>query len=265
MLEEKTFQTQSGTLNYAEGPASGRPPVLLLHGIQTNWTSFMPLISMLGLRWHIFALDFRGHGKSSWVTGQYRIENYAQDVVEFIESAMPEPPAIFGESLGGMVGIMVAAENPDSVRALIVGDSLLYREAVDQYLENFEGASERQELIRSISDIDEMAGALEQHFAAQQGAFQRYAAKCFTKLDPDIQNREVGEKYDCEVLLPKITCPTLLLQSALLSDDDVERALGQLSKGYAVRFPDMGHLLHLEPQGYEVVNTVSLFLESLDT
>ena len=262
MLEEKTFQTQSGTLNYVEGPASG-PPVLLLHGIQANWNSFMPLISILGLRWHMFAMDFRGHGKSSWVTGQYRIEDFAQDVVEFIEAALPEPPVIFGESLGGMVGIMAAAENPGSVRALIVGDSLLYREAVDEYLQNFKGAAETQELIRSISDIDEMAEALKDQFSVYQGALLRCAGKWFTRLDPDVQNREVGDKYDCAALLPKIACPTLLLQSVLISDDDVERALAQLQKGYAVKFPDMGHLLHLEPQGYQVVNAVGLFLESL--
>ena len=262
MVKEKTFQTRSGTLNYVEGPASG-PPVLLLHGIQGSWNHFMPLISVLGMRWHIFAMDFRGHGKSSWVTGQYRIEDFAQDVVEFIEAALPEPPAIYGESLGGMVGIMVAAENPGSVRALIVGDSLLYREVVDEYLQNFKGAAERQELIRSISDIDEMAEALKEQFGVYQGALLRCAGKWFTRLDPDVQNRVVGDKYDCATLLPKISCPTLLLQAALISDDDVERALNQLKRGYAVKFPDMGHLLHLEPEGYQVVNAVSLFLESL--
>jgi hypothetical protein len=51
MFVEKTFQTESGTLNYAEGPNSG-PPLVLIHGITSNWTQFIPLMATLSQRWH---------------------------------------------------------------------------------------------------------------------------------------------------------------------------------------------------------------------
>ena len=260
MFQEKIVDLDSVKLNYAEGPASG-PPVVFLHGIQGNWNSLMPLISMLGLRWHVFAVDFRGHGKSSWTTGNYKIEDYTEDIVAFLTEIVPEKPAIYGASLGGMVGIMVAALNPQITKALIVGDSLLYKESVHKYLTAFEGAQEREELIRTISDVDEMAEAMAERGIFQE-KYQRYFAKCFTSIDPDIQKREVGQQYDCEGLLPKIACPTLLLQSALISDEDAAKAMDQLSKGYLVKFPDMSHMLQLDPRGYEVVNEISLFLES---
>ena len=68
MLKEQPFDTGRVTINYAEGPASG-PPLVLLHGIISRWQYFLPIIPNLSIRWHIYALDFRGHGKSGRVPG----------------------------------------------------------------------------------------------------------------------------------------------------------------------------------------------------
>jgi pimeloyl-ACP methyl ester carboxylesterase len=62
MLVEKLFDTGEVKLNYAEGPENG-PPLVLLHGWTDRWHDFLPIIPTLILRWKIYALDFRGHGK----------------------------------------------------------------------------------------------------------------------------------------------------------------------------------------------------------
>ncbi|NKB72184.1 MAG: alpha/beta fold hydrolase [Candidatus Latescibacteria bacterium] len=262
MIVEKSFQTESGTLNYAEGSNSG-PPLVLLHGITADWNSFMPLFATLSQRWHIYAPDFRGHGKSSSVPGQYRLVDYAEDITQFIRSTFDKPPAIFGHSLGGMVGILVAAHHPELARALIVGDSLLYKETLSEFQPN--SIEEQQNIIRSISSVDEMAEAISTREPTQSGAWHRYVANSYTNLDADILELfcDFGEEYDCASLFPKIICPVLLLQSALLTDEDVEKAIAQLSKGYFAKFDGMGHELHLEPGGYQVVTEICLFLESL--
>ena len=108
MLKQKSFETGHGTLNYVEGPASG-PPIVLLHGITGNWDNFAPIISTLVLKWHVYAVDFRGHGESSHVPGQYQLKHYAEDITRFLESKFTESPVIYGHSLGGMVGILIAA------------------------------------------------------------------------------------------------------------------------------------------------------------
>ncbi|MFY9662418.1 MAG: alpha/beta fold hydrolase, partial [Terriglobales bacterium] len=73
-LVERTFDIGEGQLavrlNYAEGPAAG-PPLVLLHGLGRRWQVFLPLIPALSMRWHIFAVDLRGHGKSSRVSRGY--------------------------------------------------------------------------------------------------------------------------------------------------------------------------------------------------
>ena len=86
-----------------------------------------------GLHWHVHALDLRGHGLSARVPSQYRLVDYADDVMQFIEARFDAGPVVYGASLGGMIGILVAARHPERVRALIVGDSLLYGEAIADF------------------------------------------------------------------------------------------------------------------------------------
>jgi pimeloyl-ACP methyl ester carboxylesterase len=63
MLVEKFFDTGEVVLNYAEGPDNGHP-LLLLHGWTDRWQDVLPIIPTLSMKWHIYALNFRGHGKS---------------------------------------------------------------------------------------------------------------------------------------------------------------------------------------------------------
>ncbi len=68
MLTEHTFNTGVVTINYAEVGLSGQP-LVLLHGGSARWQSSLPIIPELSQRWHVFALDLRGHGKLGRVAG----------------------------------------------------------------------------------------------------------------------------------------------------------------------------------------------------
>ena len=110
-----------------------------------------------------------------------------------------------------------------------------------------------------------MAAITKQLCPNGSGAFHRWLGHTFTQLDPDTYDGifSPNEEYDGATLLPQIQCPVLLLQSALMPDEDVKRALKQLKEGYVARFDGITHELHLDPQGYQVVNEICLFLESL--
>ena len=122
MLQEKIFNTGMVSLNYAEGQSKG-PPLVLLHGIPGRWQEFLPLLPALSMRWHIYALDLRGHGKSGQVPGQYLPEDYTVDVVAFLQEQVQEAAVLFGNSAGGMATLAAAAQLPQKVRALVIGDS----------------------------------------------------------------------------------------------------------------------------------------------
>lgn len=106
MLAEHSFYTGVVTLNYAEGEAEG-PPLVLLHGGSARWQSNLPLISELSRHWRIYAPDLRGHGKSGYVPGAYRLKNYVSDIAAFLQQVVEVPAVLFGHSLGGHVAILV--------------------------------------------------------------------------------------------------------------------------------------------------------------
>src|SRR3990167_8353385 len=100
-MNEFTYQSSLVNLNYFEGPDNGAP-LLLLHGNSNRWQSFKPIIPELINNFHVYALDFRGHGKSGRTPGYYKLQDHLQDVSSFIKEHIKKPVILFGHSLGGM-------------------------------------------------------------------------------------------------------------------------------------------------------------------
>ena len=293
MLKEGTFNADGVMINFVEGPPFG-PPLVLLHGGGDRWQHFLPIIPSLVMRWHIYALDLRGHGKSGCVPGQYRPEHYVGDIIAFLESQLAERMILFGHSLSGWIVLLVAAEMENRVQALILGDPPLYME---RFLA-IEGSEERIELwraMRGLADsglsVPELASGLADLPVSvlSQDAPMRYGdlpgidtahlrgwAKTLSQVDPDVvqyhaEGRldEYVRKVDLYSALQRMTCPVLLLQGdpsqgGVVSDSDAEYALSLLSDGLHVRLEGSGHDLGLDAwQVAPLLRALMNFLESL--
>jgi hypothetical protein len=75
MLTERSFDTGELVLNVAESKAAGSP-LVMPHGSTLHWQSFGALILTLEQRWHIYACDLRGHGKSGRAKAGYLYDGY---------------------------------------------------------------------------------------------------------------------------------------------------------------------------------------------
>jgi pimeloyl-ACP methyl ester carboxylesterase len=107
-LREQRFHTGTVELNYAEGPASGEA-LLYLHGGDGRWQEGRALLEELASAFQVYGLDLRGHGLSGRVPGAYRLQDYVPDVATFLEQVVTRPTVVIGHSMGGHVGIMLAA------------------------------------------------------------------------------------------------------------------------------------------------------------
>jgi len=108
----------------AVGDPAG-PPVLLFHGGGQTRHAWGTTLQVLGSRgWRAYSIDLRGHGESAWDDdGDYTLDAFSADI-RAIASAMPEPPAIVGASLGGVASMAAIAETagPPVASALVLVD-----------------------------------------------------------------------------------------------------------------------------------------------
>jgi pimeloyl-ACP methyl ester carboxylesterase len=95
------------------------PRIVLLHGFTDSWRSFEALFAPLGAKFHLFALDQRGHGASE-TADSYAIGDFADDAIAFIESVSGASVHLIGHSLGTIVAQRVAERRPDLLASLIL-------------------------------------------------------------------------------------------------------------------------------------------------
>ena len=106
------------TITVHEWGEAGSPPLVCLHGVTSHGRHFRPLAERLADRYHVVALDQRGHGNSTW-DPPWNLEQYVDDA---LGSAPDEPCTWLGHSFGGRIAFEVAAARPDRVERLVLLD-----------------------------------------------------------------------------------------------------------------------------------------------
>jgi len=273
MLVEKQFDTSEVVLNYAEGPNNG-PPLVLFPGATRRWQSHMlPIILPFSFRWHVYAVDYRGHGRSGTTPMKYRMTDYTRDAVAFINH-LEEPAAIFGHSLGGMICPGVAAGAPDKVRATILGDPPVTNKSmrawftpdmVDTWNRNL------MELTKSNLTIWEMAERLGDGSVTPSDLEYARTLKSLDPTMPEISNRsdEFFSGYDADELVKQIQCPVLLIQGnpelfSAMTDEDVTYVKKHVSRVVHVCLEDNDHGLGLGNWKTEqLLSSMHHFLEAI--
>ncbi len=103
----------------------GGRPLVLLHGLSADSTSWAPVIDRVGSTWRTYTLDFRGHGRSARTPGAYRLDDYLTDVDRLLQ-VIGEPAVVVGHSLGAIVAAALAQDGHPQVAAVFLEDPPLY-------------------------------------------------------------------------------------------------------------------------------------------
>jgi lipase len=98
------------------------PRVVCLHGVTGHGRRFRKLAEeRLAERFHVLALDMRGHGLSGW-DEPWTLETQLEDILETVT----EPGAWVGHSLGGRLTMEVTATRPDLVERAVLLDPAIW-------------------------------------------------------------------------------------------------------------------------------------------
>ena len=242
-------------LHFLESGRAGAPVLCFLHGGAAHAHWFDKVTPVLADRFHVIALDQRGHGESQWAEPPaYGTEDFTADLLELMDRLGWRRMAVIGHSMGGHNAMGFAAWHPERVSAAVIIDSrpALPPERLDRMRArgrrppwlhpSVEHAVQSFRLLPPDTTADPalLAHLAREGLAARDGGFKyRFDPACYGSRKP----------VDTWPLLPRITAPTLVVRgehSPVLPRDMAERMLGALPRASLVEIPGAYHHLVLD-------------------
>jgi 3-oxoadipate enol-lactonase len=93
---------------------------VLANSLGATWQMWDPQLPALTRTSRVVRFDHRGHGLSPTPPGPYAIADLGADVIALLDRLAIETTSFVGISLGGMVGIWLAAHHPRRIEALVL-------------------------------------------------------------------------------------------------------------------------------------------------
>ncbi|MFX1406697.1 MAG: alpha/beta fold hydrolase [Promethearchaeota archaeon] len=113
------------------------PKMVLIHGLFLNSDCWKYQLPAYEPEFHILRFDLRGHGRSTKPKKRFTIRNYVDDMHALLNHInWNNNMYLVGHSLGGMIAMVYALENPSHVKKLVVADSFCFisQEAITDVL-----------------------------------------------------------------------------------------------------------------------------------
>jgi pimeloyl-ACP methyl ester carboxylesterase len=115
------------TMNYAEVGDPTRPAVLLIPEQTGSWWSYEESMALLADDFHVYAVDLRGQGRSTWTPQRYSLDNFGNDLVRFLSLVVRRPVVVAGNSSGGVLAAWLSAYSmPGQIRGALCEDPPLF-------------------------------------------------------------------------------------------------------------------------------------------
>ena len=99
------------------------PALVFSNSLGTNLRMWEPQVSTFQANFRVLRYDTRGHGQSSVTPGPYSIEQLADDVVAMLDQLGVDRASFCGLSLGGMIGMLLAARVPHRLHKLVLSNT----------------------------------------------------------------------------------------------------------------------------------------------
>src|SRR5215469_15847260 len=105
------------------GPEKGRT-VICVHGLTRNGRDFDALAAALSAEYRVACPDIVGRGDSDWLAepGDYSYEVYQADMAALLARLDVEEVDWVGTSMGGIIGMTLAAQHRSPIRRLVLND-----------------------------------------------------------------------------------------------------------------------------------------------
>ncbi len=254
---------------YEWGDPGNDRVVVCVHGLSRNGRDFDVLGETLADTHRVLAIDVPGRGASQWLADahDYVFPTYLTALTALIARSGAERVGWVGTSLGGLLGIVLAAQPGSPIARLVVNDvgpaiepTALAR--IREYVgldPTFASYADADAYIRAVSaPFGALTDAQWDHLTRTSVA-QRADGRWGLKYDPGIAVpfREAAAPPDLWPLWDAIRCPTLVLrgvESDLLAAATAAEMARRGPRPRIVEFAGVGHApMLLTPDQYAPV------------
>jgi len=231
--------------------------VVCVHGLTRCGRDFDDLARALAPWFRVLCPDVAGRGDSEWLRdpGDYTTATYLVDLATMLAYAHVDEVAWVGTSMGGLLGMLMAAQAGTPIVRLVVNDigpviepAALARigsyVGVDPVFDSFE---QLEAHVRQISaTFGQLTDAQWEHLS-RSVARQTQDGRWTYKYDPGIAvpfRGSASQPADLWQVWDAIRCPTLLLRGAdsdLLSERTATAMTTRGPRPKLVEFPAVGH------------------------
>jgi pimeloyl-ACP methyl ester carboxylesterase len=242
-------------------PAARKLVLLHCGGGNASWWSH--LAPTLARRFHVLALDFRGHGESDY-PNELVVGAFSDDVEALLEHLGTPLVSLVGHSMGGHIALDHAARH-ESIASLALiditrGAERRSRRATRLALTLRRTYATREEAIRRYQFVPRA-----RHVSA---SLRASIAAASLRREPD---GRFGYAFDRRWFsvpsrpkpdLGRIRCPTLLLrgcESELLTHEGAMEVTDELADGQLREIPEAGHHVQMD-QPERVLEALTSFL-----
>ncbi len=253
------------------GDESRRRALICVHGLTRRGRDFDFIAQSLEDQYTVACPDLPGRGNSHWlpVPSDYAPPTYVQDMAALIARLDVDEVDWIGTSLGGLVGMMLAAQPNTPIRKLVVNDVGGYidkpaLERIAGYVgqnPEFDDVDGLERYLREVAaPFGPLTDAQWRHLAQHSVRHDPQSGKIRLHYDPRIAEpfkEGFSEAVDLWALWDLIRCPVLLIRGG---DSDVllkETAAEMLTRGpkaELVEFAGIGHApMLMDPDQIKVV------------
>ncbi len=241
-------------------------PLVFLHAFPLNRTMWAPQEEALSRRFRTITLDLRGHGESDAPLWRYSLEQYADDIAGLLDHLAIKQAVLIGLSMGGYVGFAFYRKYADRLRAMVLADTRAQADSEEGRAGRFTMAQTAYKKgSGAVADmmIPKLFGATSLGTRPDLAAQIRGIIEGNEPSGIIVDLMAMADRPDSRSLLPKITCPTLVIvgeedQPTPPADAEV---IAQGIPGAALAvIPGAGHLRNLE-QPDRFNDVVGKFLE----
>ena len=276
--EDHHADFRSGRLHVRIDGPEGAPDIIMIPGLSSSPHVFDALTESLATRYRVHRIHVQGFaGAPVMDNAQGPVAApVAEEIARYIAEKHLDHPAVIGHSMGGTIGMMLAARHPDSVGKLMVVDMVPFMGAM------FGGAGATPESVAPMADqiYAAMTGAPEEAYRAQAAAtvtsmINTEAARAGPLQDSARSDRAVSSAAYRELIvtdltpeLARITVPTTVLyvkfndprMTPEITDGIYRASFAALPGVRLKRIDDSAHFIMLD-QPEQFAAEVNAFLE----